>query len=156
MLQLHSARDTLEDARATGNGEEGVLVGNCWMEMCPARDTLDGDVPAVAEVEAVDGLVAIAALIRVVLDEDAETGDAEAALAISKVELVGEGDEVTEGVDTLLAQPLLRLLSECHDNESAALFWWFHNEKYGSTTALLPWLRKRRPLSRGPQWGGQR
>ncbi|KAI6705331.1 hypothetical protein NL676_008293 [Syzygium grande] len=108
MLQLHSARDTLEDARATGNTEEGVLVGNCWMEMCPARDTLDGDVPAVAEVEAVDGLVAIAALFRVVLDEDAET------------------------------ELLLQLLSECFDNKSAALFWWFHNEKYGSTTALLP------------------
>ena len=64
LVELDLAVGAFEDAGAAGDGEVGLLVGQVR--------ALHGDVAVVAEVEAVDGLVAVAVALRHVLDQDAD------------------------------------------------------------------------------------
>ena len=64
LVELDLPVGALEHPGASGDGEVGLLVGEVW--------PLHGEVAVVAEVDAVDGLVAVPVALRHVLDQDAD------------------------------------------------------------------------------------
>lgn len=80
LVKLDLADDTLEDAGATGDGKVRVLIGQIR--------SLNGNMAIIAEVEAEDGLVSVTFLLRLVLDQNADTcRDAHALLHTPCVQL---------------------------------------------------------------------
>lgn len=97
LVELDLAGGPLKDAGAAGDGEICVLVRQIR--------ALNGNVTVVSEVETVDGLVSVSFLLRLVLDQNADScGYAHALLHTPCVQLVAEGDEITEGIDRFLTQ----------------------------------------------------
>jgi hypothetical protein len=94
LVELDLPVGALEDAGAAGDGEVGLLVSQVR--------ALHADVAVVAEVHAVDGLVAVTVALRHVLDEDADPRrDPDPLVQASVVHLqqAGKSNEVARGKD---------------------------------------------------------